>query len=550
MKALLRIAALLAAVAALAAPTSDLHIGDDARYAAATMKADRMLDVVKELSSDAYQGRAPGTDGETKTLSFLEGQFREIGLKPLGRDYRQQVPLLTIRSQAQEDFALEAKAQFTSPQFGADFFVLPDRPEAEIKIVNSQLVFCGYGIVAPEYGWDDYKSVDVRGKTVIVLDIQPRRTDVSGAVDPAFFRGDYKTWYGTRWYKAEEAARHGAAAILMVNDPASGSVPYQIYANRINTEQSFLVGDTTPQPLAAGWIKLEAVRRLFRSAQTDFDQLRATAQLADFKPVPLYAALNATLRSQVRKVTTRNLVGMIQGSDAKLKQQYVIYSAHWDHLGMDPQRPGDNIFHGASDNAGGTAQLLEVARAFRALKMPPRRSIIFLSTSSEEQGLLGSAYYAQHPLVPLSATIAEINLDRFNQLGRTKDLDDAGDHENGLKDIESGIAALQDRVVVPQTRPQMGLFYMSDQFSFAKRGIVATYIGSGSQYLNAGKPEFEAHRKDAAGSIHQVTDQVKPWWDLRGALEDAQFSFYLGYELAARDQPPAWQPGSTFAHKK
>src|SRR5579859_4468717 len=382
MKPLLRLCAALLAVTALAAPASDLHIGDDARHAAATMSADRMLGAIKELSSDAYQGRAPGTIGEDRTLAFLERQFHEIGLKPIGRDYCQEVPLLTILSQSQEDFALQVATQFVSPAFGTDFFALPDRPEAEINIANSQLVFCGYGIVAPEYGWDDYKSVDVRGKTVIVLDMQPHRTDADGKPDETFFRGEYKTWYGTRWYKAEEAARHGAAAILMINDPETGSVPYKIYANRIGTEQSFLADDKTPQPLAAGWIKVDVARRLFTAAQSDLDRLRAAAQRADFKPVPLYATFNATIHSDVRKVTTHNLVGMIEGSDPKLKHEYIFYSAHWDHLGMDPKLPGDKIYHGASDDAGGTAEMLEVARAYRALKTPPRRSIVFLSDSS------------------------------------------------------------------------------------------------------------------------------------------------------------------------
>lgn len=548
MKLLLRPCAALVAVTALAAPTSDLHIGGDAHQAAGIMNAERMLGVIKELSSDSYQGRAPGTMGETKTLAYLERKFHEIGLRPLGHGYRQEVPLLTIRSQAQEDFTFQVAAKFVSPHFGEDFFALPGQPQAGIKVDNSQLVFAGYGIVAPEYGWDDYKSVDVRGKTVIVLDMQPRRTDASGMVDESFFRGGYKTWYGTRWYKAEEAARHGAAAILMVNDPATGSSPYQIYANRINTEQSFLAGSTTPAPLAAGWIKIDVVHQLFESAQADFDQLRSVAQRVDFKPVPLDATFNFTIHSQVRKVTTHNLLGMIPGADPKLRNEYVFYSAHWDHLGSNPQH--GKVFHGASDNAGGTAQMLEVARAFRALRQPPRRTIVFLSTSAEEQGLLGSEYYVEHPLLPLSATVAEINLDRFNEVGRTKDMDDAGDHETALHDLEAEVAALQDRVIVAQTQPRMGLFYMSDQFSFAKRGVVATYAASGSQFLNPDKQAVEERREEAEASIHQVTDTVKPWWDVAGALEDAEFSFYLGYEIAERDLPPQWQSGSTFAQKK
>jgi Zn-dependent M28 family amino/carboxypeptidase len=415
-------------------------------------------------------------------------------------------------------------------------------------------VFVGYGVVAPEYGWDDYKGVDVKGKTVVFLINDPAVPDPadSAKLDDKLFKGKAMTYYGRWTYKFEIASEKGAAAAIIVHETGPAGYPFAALASWRQESFDIRTPDKNMGRVAVeSWITDAKAKELFAAAGQNFDALKKAALGRDFKPVPLKATANLAVKSALREVDSRNVVARLEGSDPKLKDEYIVYTAHWDHMGRDEKLKGDQIFNGALDNASGTAALLELAEAYTKLPTPPKRTIVFLAVTAEEKGLLGAKYYAANPLYPLERTLANINKDGFNQWGRTKDIAIIGYGNSTLDDLLAEAAAAQGRVIKPDAEPEKGFFYRSDHFEFAKQGVPALDPDSGTDFI--GKPDgYGMKKRDeyTANDYHKVTDEVKPDWDLSGAAEDIQLLFQVGYRVAQGAQWPEWKPGTEFKAKR
>lgn len=516
------------------------------------IKADVILDYVKKLASDEFEGRAPGTRGERLTVDYLVDQFKGAGLKvgnPNGT-FVQRVPL--VGYQSVPNIEVESGGQTQSIKFIDDF--VHDLPalRATASKKNIGVVFAGYGIVAPEFGWDDYKGVDIRNKLVIVLSGEPSRPDKSDPteLDPSFFRGGARTYYSTRESKYDLAAKKGAAGILVVYDPEKAST-YSIFQTFAKME-GFGLKPKTPntQTIIFGLLTTGAARRIFSLAEEDFDTLQVNADLPDRKPVVTNAKANISVKSKIRDVASHNVVARVDGSDPLLKSEYVVYSSHWDHLGKDTSLNGDQIYNGAIDDAIGTAQLLEIARGFAKLPIKPKRSILFIATTAEEKGFLGSRYYARDPLFPIAKTVANINLDAGNVWGRTKDIFSASYGLSTLDEVLEDAAKLQGRTFLKESLRDGGMYFASDQIEFAKAGIPAIFPFSGSDYV--GKPKDFGDAKWGNYSdkdYHQVSDEVRTDWNLSGAVEDCQWLLIAGYNIAQNVERPAWKKGIEFRRR-
>jgi Zn-dependent M28 family amino/carboxypeptidase len=510
------------------------------------------------LASDDFEGRSVGTPGEARTVDYIAGQFREMGLRPGNPDgtYLQPVPL--TRYVSHPEAAIAVGGGRMSLAYPDDYVAFSYERAAEVRIRDSDLVFVGYGVKAPEYDWDDFKGMDLKGKTLVVLINDPQIPDPAdpGKLDPAMFKGKAMTYYGRWTYKYETAAALGAAAVLIVHETATAAYPYAVVVNSWSRDNFDLHQDgPNPNfPRVSAWINVDRARALFSAGGLDFDALKRSALRRDFQPVAMHASLDITVRNEWQDIASRNVVGLIEGSDPALKGQYLLYTAHWDHFGWDPKLPGtkhEQIFHGALDNASGVAALVELARAFRALPVAPRRSILFIATTGEERGLLGARFYARNPLYPLRDTLADINIDGMNLWGRTRDVHVIGLGNSDLDDALAAAAGSQGRVVLADQMPEHGSFYRADQFEFAKVGLPALYIKSGDDYL--GKPPgFGAQRKDAytANTYHKVTDVVEPDWDTAGAVEDIGLLFDVGYAVAQGERFPQWKAGTEFKARR
>jgi Zn-dependent M28 family amino/carboxypeptidase len=515
------------------------------------IRAERLQAHITTLASDEFEGRAPGTRGETLTVGYLVDQFTRAGLLPGNPDgtYVQQVPL--VGSTSVPAIAIEAAGRTTSLRFVDDF--VHDRPATltTASASHAGIVFAGYGIVAPEYAWNDYKDAEVTGKLVIVLSGEPSRPTPGDphTADPAFFKGDARTYYSTRDYKFDLAAKRGAAGILVVYDPdASGT--YAILQKLATLEGFALAAPPGGANVISGLMTIGAARRVAAFARRDFDQLAAAAADPRASAVVFDATATLSMHSTIRTVISHNVVARIDGSDPRLKDEYVVYSAHWDHLGRDPALGGDQIYNGAIDNAAGTGQLIEVARGLASLQRKPRRSMLFIAVTAEERGYLGSRFYVQHPLFPLAKTVANINLDGGNVWGPTSDLTSAGYGLSTLDEALAEAARLQGRTFINAGIDDGSLYFSSDQIEFAKAGVPAAFPFSGSSY--AGKPrEFGDARWDAYATkdYHQVTDEVGADWDLSGAAEDARWLMIAGYRVAEAGARPEWKRGSEFSRK-
>ena len=518
------------------------------------ISAPALLDHIKILSSDAFEGRAPGSKGEQQTVAYLTQQFREIGLAPGNPDgtYVQKVPLNAVRSNPA--LTIEAGGKTSPLRFSEDFVAFSYLNQAEVNIDRSNMVFVGYGVQAPEFGWDDYKGVDMRGKTLVMLINDPPIPDPKNPakLDPAMFGGEAMTYYGRWTYKYEMAARVGAAAALIVHETGPAAYPYEVVRNSW-THTNFDIATAAPNPdfpAVPGWLQLDQAKALFKAGGMDFDTMKQAALSKDFKPVALPAKASFRVQNTVEQVASNNVMAKIEGSDPVLKNEVVIYSAHWDHLGIDEALPGDRtrkIYHGALDNASGVATLLELARAFKALPIAPKRTILFIATTSEEQGLLGARYYARHPLYPIDQTLVDINMDIINPYGRTRDLRITGLGKSSTDALVTKYAAKQGRVAMGEARPDRGMFYRADQFEFAKVGVPGVYLGGGTDFI--GKPAgFGSSKSDEYNehAYHKVDDVVQPDWDLSGAIEDAQILFAVGYDIAQGSVRPSWKPTAEF----
>jgi Zn-dependent M28 family amino/carboxypeptidase len=524
--------------------------------AAQAISAESLLAHVKDLSADSMEGRGPATPGEEKTIAYLTRQFQALGLQPGNPDgtWVQQADLVGYTSRPTASFTAGGKT--ISLKFPDDYVANSRHERPETKVAGSDVVFVGYGVVAPEYGWDDYKGVDVRGKTILMLVNDPAVPAPNAAagdttqLDSTMFRGRAMTYYGRWTYKYEIATEKGAAAAIIIHETGPAGYPFEVVKGSYSAEQFDVVSpDAEKRVPVEGWISREKAAELLTAAGQNLDSLKAAAKRKDFRPVTLNAKANIDVKIASRRVRSRNFVARLDGSDRK--DEWVIYSAHWDHLGRDTTRQGDQIFNGALDNATGTAGLIELARAFKGAQPAPRRSILFLAVTAEEKGLVGAKYYAAHPLYPLAKTAADINIDELNPWGRTTDLTVVGLGNSSLDDVLARVLAGDKRTVRPDPEPEKGFYYRSDHFEFAKQGVPSLYVNFGTQFEGAAADSGKA-RHDAweEHDYHNPSDEVRPWWDLSGAVADLRAVFGVGYLVAQDDALPQWKPGTEFKAKR
>jgi Zn-dependent M28 family amino/carboxypeptidase len=567
MRRLLVLSAILPAMVACESKSGDtaqsVSVTPQVQAAADSITAAGLLQHIRNLSDDSLEGRGPGTPGEAKAVAYIEGQFRALGLQPGNPDgtYQQKVEMIGYTPQPTGSFTAGGK---TIPlRFKDDFVANSRHNRPETKVANSDIVFVGYGVEAPEYGWDDFKGMDVTGKTIIMLINDPAvpaagRTPSGGEttvedmehLDSAMFRGKAMTYYGRWTYKYEQATRKGAAAVFIVHETVPAAYGWNVVRSSNSIEALDVISpDAESRVPVEGWITLDKARQLFAAAGQNWDSLHRAAATKEFKPVALSAKANVTVKIGVRRMSGMNVVAKLEGTDAK--DEYVVYSAHHDHLGRNPANTGDQIYNGALDNASGVATVLEIAKAYKALPTPPKRSILFLMVTAEEKGLLGAKYYANNPLYPLEKTVANINIDGINQWGKTKDFTVVGLGNSSLDDVLTSVLTADGRVVRPDPEPEKGFYYRSDHFEFAKKGVPALdpdagtdYVGKDSTYGMTKRDEYT--NKD----YHQPSDDVKADWDLSGAIDDARVLFKVGYLVGQGTGIPEWKPGNEFKAKR
>lgn len=518
--------------------------------------ADRILQHIRVLASDEFEGRAPGSAGEEKTVAYLEQQLKALGLRPGNPDgrYVQDVPLVGFEAVSMTG-SFRVGGRTISLQPLEDFVAISRRVETGAKVADSEVVFVGYGVVATEYGWDDYKDVDVRGKTILMLVNDPAVPDPDdpARLDPAFFKGSAMTYYGRWTYKYEIASEKGAAAAVLIHETGPAGYPFEVVTGswgRENIDVPSADGGRSRVGIES-WISLDRAKELAEASGHSLEGLKAAAIRRDFRPIGLGSRADFTVENRSRTIRSRNVVGSLPGSDPELASQAVVFTAHWDHLGRDPKLEGDQIFNGAADNASGVAAMLELARLFTVDKTQPRRSLLFLFVTAEEKGLLGAKHYAEHPLIPLERTVADFNLDVINLWGRTSDLVSVGLGQSTLDDVLIEAARERGRDVGPDAEPEKGMYYRSDHFEFAKQGVPALNLKGGIRYL--GKPEeYGRALRDqyTKNDYHKVTDEVKPDWDLTGAAEDVFLLQEVARRVANADAFPEWKPGSEFRERR
>jgi Zn-dependent M28 family amino/carboxypeptidase len=552
MQWLIHLSFALFAVSLIAADT-DVEPAKEAENA---IDRDGLLEHIKVLGSDKFEGRAPGTHGEDLSVEYITEQFKKLGLKPGNPNgtYTQEVPLAGIFTSPTAAFTIkETRMELHSPK---EFVAFTQRITPTVEVRHSDMVFVGYGIVAPEYGWDDFKGMDVKGKTLVFLINDPPVPDPNdpSKLDDTMFKGKAMTYYGRWTYKYEIAAEKGAAAAIIVHETIPAAYPWAVVANS-NTKQNYAIDAPDKNMGTVGvrsWMTLETARQLFSAAGQDYDALKKAVLRKDFKPVSLGAQADFTLLNKITHIKSHNVVGKLEGSDPRRKDEYVIYSAHWDHLGRDSKLKGDQIYNGALDNASGVASVIEIAQAFTTLAQAPPRSLLFLATTAEEGGLLGAKYYAEHPLYPLDHTLADINIDVINPWGKTRDIEDLSYGNSTLDDLFAAAAKRQGRVATPNSEPEKGSFFRADQFELSKVGVPSLYPGSKPKDF-IGKPADYGQKMSDDYTLHhyhQISDEVNPAWDLSGAVEDTQLLFEVGYQVANDDKYPTWLAGSEFKAKR
>lgn len=509
------------------------------------ISVDTLKTVTQTLSSDAFEGRAPTTPAEDKTVAYIIDRFQKAGLKPGNKgSWTQDVPMVEITANDVQPFTVKGKGAPISLAYRTDMVVGTYRVTPRIDVKDSELVFVGYGITAPEKGWDDYAGVDVRGKTVVIL-INDADWQTMGREGP--FEGRAMTWYG-RWpYKFENAAKHGAAAALIVHQTEPAAYPWAVVQSSWTGPQLELdeAGDHQDQSQVIGWLQQPVAERILKAAGRDLATLTKAAQQKGFKAVPLGLTLSGGFSNTIRRQASKNVIGVLPGTTEP--GDYVLYSAHWDHLGRCDAVDGDDICNGALDNASGVAGLVALAEA-QAKAGPAKRSIAFLAVTAEESGLLGSSYYAQHPVFPLARTVGGVNMDGLNVTGRSRDFVLVGQGKSEIEDLAKKIVAAQGRYISAEPNPERGSYYRSDHFSFAKLGVPMLDGGSGQDKVVGGTAAGKAAAEDyVAHRYHKPADQYDPRWDWSGAVEDLTVYYQLGRTLA--DRPglwPNWYPTAEF----
>jgi len=507
------------------------------------LNKDSLAAHIQVLASDSFQGRRPFTIGETRTVDYLSKSFAALSLEPgNGSGYTQDVPMVEISPAGVPTMKIQGPKGSFDLRSMNDFVIWTERPDTSIAIDKNDIVFAGFGIVAPEYNWNDYAGLDVKGKTVLVMVNDP------GYYDSTLFKGHTMTYYGRWTYKYEEAARQGAAACLIIHNTGAASYPFQVVQSSNGGVKLHLDtrGNSGYQLALQGWITEETGKKLLSAAGRDSSLLTAAKQKG-FKPRALDIRLTAALKVKEVYNKSHNVIAKITGS--KRPDEYVIYSAHWDHLGIgQPDEKGDSIYNGAADNASGTAALLEIARAFKSLPEKPERTVIFLAVTAEEQGLLGSAYYAQHPVYPLARTVANLNIDVLNTYGPTRDITYSGKGQSGLEDLLADEAKAKGRYVAPEDHPEAGHYFRSDHFNFARAGVPSLTADGGVDDVSKGK-EYgkQKHDEYTAQHYHQPSDEYDAkTWDLSGGLQDVGLVYLIGKKLAFGNSWPQWKAGSEF----
>ena len=520
-----------------------------AKTAAAHITRDTLRAPIRILASDEFEGRGPATRGDSLARLYLSTELETLGLQPGGAKggWEQPFDIVGVKAKLPASWDFTGKGGAVSLKLGDDYIAGSGVQTPAAGFDNAQLVFVGYGIEAPEFKWDDFKGVDVKGKVLVMLNNDPDW-------DPKLFAGNTRLYYGRWTYKYESAARHGAAGVIIVHTTPSAGYPWHVVRSSWGGTQFELPDEGEQRIQLKGWATEDAVRRLLKAGGADLDALVKQARNRGFKPVPLNLRTSIKFDNDVSRVRTANVAGLLPGSDPKLKDEVVIYSAHHDHFGIgEPDKTGDRIYNGAEDNAAGCAQVLAIARAMAALPERPRRSVLFLFVAGEEQGLLGSKYYSLHPTFPAGKIAANINYDGGNFLGRTRDLTQVGAGKSSLDAVAKALVEQQGRTLVPDQNPDKGYYYRSDQFSFAKIGVPALYFDEGTDYI--GKPAGwgkKMHDEWTENVYHQPSDQLNDSWNFDGMIEDATVGFEAGWLVAQADAMPTWNPGDEFeaARKK
>ncbi len=531
-----------AALVTLASLTA-CSFGDGFDDAARTISAVDLAQGIQDLSADSMGGRAPASWGEERTVRYLQQKFEALGLEPgNGVSWVQEVPLVSLAADPDMGAVIRGRGTVNRLQHGSDFVAVTERVVEEIGLEGSELVFVGYGIVAPEFEWNDYEGVDVRGKTVVVLVNDPG----FATEDVALFNGRSMTYYGRWTYKYEEAARQGADGVLVVHQTGPAGYPWAVVEAGWSGQQ-FMLAEKGDEPLVKveGWISEETARTVFAQARLDFDARSREAATREFTPYEMGLNLTLTLRNSIERSTSRNVLALLPGTQHP--EEIVIYTAHWDHLGTDPSLGADSIYNGALDNASGTSGLVQMAGAFAALKRAPARSVLFMAVTAEEQGLLGTAHYASHPVYPLDATVATVNMDGLNIWGPTSDLTVVGYGMSELDDVLQTAADAAERTLAADPEPEKGHYFRSDHFEFAKRGVPSLYPDAGVQDIEHGEEWARERREEYTREhYHKPSDEYEPSWNLEGAVQDLRLMFAVGHALATGEAWPNWREGTEF----
>lgn len=500
---------------------------------------------IEVLASDDFQGRMPFTEGEVKTLDYLESQFKSFGLEPgNGESFFQEVPLVELDAKPADELIIKGGGEDIVLKLGEEFVTVTERVEKSASIDASEIVFAGYGVVAPEYGWDDYAGLDVKGKTVIVLVNDPG----FGSGDSTFFKGQTMTYYGRWTYKFEEAARQGAAGIFIVHQTAPAGYPWGVVQNGWSGASLYLdqTGDTF-KPAIQGWLTRDAAIKIFEASNVDMKNFVEKSRTPGFKPYSLGLTASTSIENGIKKDVSQNVIAKITGTEKP--DEVIIYTAHWDHLGVGPVIDGDSIYNGAHDNASGTASLLTIAEAMSKMEKP-KRTVVFLAVTAEEQGLLGSKYYSENPIYPTAKSVANINMDGLYYMGLMKDLTVVGYGQSELDELAGEIAEKQGRYILADPTPEKGFFFRSDHFQFAKVGIPAIFSYGSHEAVNGGveyaKATLQAYNETA---YHQPADEFRmddTTWKMAGMQQDVELFMELGLKLANSDIWPQWKEGSEF----
>jgi hypothetical protein len=511
--------------------------------AVSEITADYMRDIIVEISDDSYEGRGPGSAGDEKARQYLVAEMESLGLEPGAADggWQQEFDLVGVTAEQPPTWTFETSDDSMTLKQWDQYIVHSGVQKDKAVIEDAELVFVGYGIQAPEYDWDDFKDADLEGKVLVIMNNDPDW-------DPELFAGETRLWYG-RWdYKYLSAARQGAVGAIIIHTQPSAGYPFQVVQTSWTGEQFELPAGDEPRNQMMAWLTEDTARDLIAMGGFDLDELREAAYNRDFEPVPLGITTSLAMDVDVRRVSTANVLGLIPGSDPELSDEVVIYTAHHDHLGIGtPNEEGDAIYNGAMDNASGVAQVLAIAKAIKALPEAPRRSILVAMVGAEEQGLLGSKWYAAHPTFPPGKIAANLNYDGGNIWGHTHDVTFIGLGKSSIDQIVTMVAEEQGRVVKPDQFADRGYFYRSDQFSFAKIGVPAMYLDTGTDFVDR-PPEWGREQVDHYTDVnyHQPTDEYDASWNFDGMIEDARLGFWTGLAIANADEMPSWAPGDEF----